>query len=132
MSSQSDPKLTDSEYEVEIKDNITIVKIPEGHVDEPLTKEQEELLLQFQEEFAYRYTDDDEEYVALVKQGCTTPPLIPSYRPFRSYRRDDRPARSEKRSWEDDRQRSYGNNRYSNHSHNKRQNYGYNNENYRR
>lgn len=125
MSSQSDPKSTHSEYEVEIKDNITIVKIPEGYIDEPLTKEQEELLLQFQEEFAYRYTDDDEEYVTLVKQGRTTPPLIPSYRPFQNYRRGgDRSARGEKRSREYDRR--YENNGYSNHSHNKRQNYGYN------
>lgn len=131
MSSQSDPKLTHSEYEVEIKDNIPIVKIPEGHVDKPLTKEQEELLLQFQEEFSCRYTDDDKEYVAMLTQECTTPPLIPSYRPFQNYRRDDRPARAEKRKWEDS-QRSYGNNRYSNYSHNKQQKYGYNNYHYRK
>lgn len=113
-----------SEYDVEIKGNITIVKIPETYVDSPLTEEQKKLLLQFQEEFVYRYTDDDEEFVSIVKQGSASPPLVPSYRPFRNHRRDDRP-RSEKRKLEDH-NRSYGNNQYSNYSYNKQQNYGYN------
>jgi len=115
--------MSQSEFDVEIKDNITIVKIPETYVDNPLTEEQSELLLQFQEEFVCRYTDDDEEFVAIVKQGSASPPLVPSYRPFRNHRRDDRP-RNEKRKWGD--HRSYGNDQYSNYSHNNRQRYGCN------
>lgn len=129
MSSQCDLQLTCCKYEVEIKDNITIVKIPESYYEEPLTKAQKEKLLQFEDEFSNRYTDDDNEFVAIVKLGSATPPLISSYRPFRNHRRDDR-SRGDKRSWND--QRSYSNNRHSNYSYNnKRKNYGYNND-YRR
>lgn len=128
MSSQCDVQSTFSDYEVEIKDNITIVKIPETFDDELLTETQKEKLLQFEEEFTYRYTDDDSDYVEIVKLGSATPPLVASYRPFRNHRRDDR-SRGTKRSWGD--QRSYSNNRHSSYSHDKRPNYGYHNE-YRR
>lgn len=128
MSSQSDIPSNCCEYEVEIKDNITTVKIPETYVDKPLTEAQKEMLLQFEEEFSYRYTDDDNDYVATVKLGSITPPLVPSYRPFRNHRRDDR-SRDSKRSWND--QKSYSNKRHSNYSHYDRPSYGYNND-YRR
>lgn len=124
--SQSILKSVNCEYELEIKDNVTIVKIPESHVDEPLTEEQKENLLKFDEEFACRYTDKDEDYVALVNLGSTAPPLVPSYRPFRNHRRDNR-TRGEKRTREDD-QRSYSNNKRSHYSYNNQVNYDYNND----
>lgn len=136
MSPPSNQELTQCEFEVEIKDNVTIVKIPETYVDEPLTDQEKENLLQLEEEFSYRYSNEDEDYVATVKQGNTTPPLISSYRPFRNHRRgQDNRSRPEKRSWED--RRSYNDNRQSHNSHNdfKRQNYNYNsgyNHDYRR
>lgn len=128
MSSQSDIQQTPCEYEVEIKDNITTVKIPETYVDKPLTEAQREMLLQFEEEFANRYTDDDNDYAATVKLESITPPLVPLYRPFRNNSRDDR-SRSFKRSWDD--QKSYSNKKHSNYYHNDRPRYGYNND-YRR
>lgn len=134
MSPPNNQELTQCEYEVEIKDNVTIVKIPETYVDKPLNDEEKEKLLQLEEEFAYRYSNEDEDYVSTVKQGNTTPPLISSYRPFRNPRRDDR-SRPEKRSWEG--RRSYNDNRQSHYSHDgfKRQNYNHNsgyNHDYRR
>lgn len=135
MSSPSDSKSDHIEYEVENKGDITFVKIPETYTDEPLTEEQKEKILQFEEEFILRYTDDDEDYAAKKKLGSTTPPLVPSYRPFRNPRRDDRQRgakrswnydqRGTKRSWGDD-QRSNSNNRH--YSHNNQQAYGYNND----
>lgn len=127
MSSPSDSKSAHSEYEVEIKENITIVKISETYIDKPLTEEQKEKLLQFDEEFILRYTDDDKDYVAAKILGSTTPPLVPSYRPFRNPRRDDRP-RSVKRNWSDGPRNDSDK---SNSSHHKRHTYGYNND-YRR
>lgn len=126
MSSPSDSKSAHSEYEVEIKENITIVKISETYIDKPLTEEQKEKLLQFDEEFILRYTDDDKDYVAAKILGSTTPPLVPSYRPFRNPRRDDRP-RSFKRNWSD----SPRNDSDKSNSSHKQHTYGYNND-YRR
>lgn len=123
MLSQTDSNLS-CEFEVEIKDNITIVKIPETYVDKPLTKLQNEMLLLFEEEFACRYTDDDEEYVATVKLGSSTPPLVPSYRPRWSHRKDDRSS-GLKRPWES--RRSYNDSRHSHYSHNNRPYYDSNN-----
>lgn len=129
MSSQNDVQPTQKlEYEVEIKDNITIVKILDTFIDESPTEAQKEMLLQLEKDFNNRYTDDDNDYAATVKLGSTTPPLVPSYRPFWNRRRDDR-SRGFKRSWED--QKSYNNKRHSNYYHNDRPNYGYNND-YRR
>jgi hypothetical protein len=129
MSSPSDLKSAHSEYEIENKGNITFVKIPATYVDEPLTEEQKEKLLEFEEEFILRYTDDDKEYVATKTLGSTTPPLIPSYRPFRNFRRDNNRQRNSKRSGDDD-QRSYDNDQRNyknrNSSHNQHA-YGYNN-----
>jgi hypothetical protein len=119
MSSPDNQNSTDVKHEIVIKDNITTFKILETCVDEPPTENQKEKLLQFEEEFISRYTDDDEDYVAAVKLGLTTPPLIPSYRPFWNRRRDN------KRKWED------RNDRHSHYPHNKKPNYGYNND-YRR
>lgn len=113
MSSQTDSN-SNCEYEVEIKDNITIVKIPETYVDKPLTESQKEMLLLFEKEFACRYTDDDEEFVATVKLGSSIPPLVPSYRPRWTHRKDDR-SRGIKRTWEN--RRSYDDNRHSHYSH---------------
>lgn len=115
MSSPSNQNSTDSKHEIVIKDNITTFKILETCVDEPLTENQKEKLLQFEEEFINRYTDDDEDFVATVTIGLTTPPLVPSYRPFWNRKRDN------KRKWED---RSDRNSHYH---HNKR-NHGYYND----
>jgi len=119
MSSPGNQNSTDSKHEIVIKDNITTLKILKTCVDEPPTENQKEKLLQFEEEFKSRYTDDDEDYVATVKLGFTAPPLVPSYRPFWNRKRDNN------RRWED---RS---NRHSHYSHHKKPNYGYNND-YRR
>lgn len=127
MSSSIDLKTVHSEYEVEIKENVTFVKIPETYVDEPLTEEQKEKLLQFEKEFIFRYTDNDKEYVATKMLGSTTPPLVPSYRPFRNFRRDDR-QRGFKKRWNNDDQRNY---KKRNSSHYNQHAYGYNND-YRR
>jgi len=121
---QIDSKSVNYELEVEIKDNITIVKIPETYVDKPLTELQEETLLLFEKEFACRYTDDDEDYVAFVKLGSSTPPLISSYWPRRDYRNDER-SRAEKRRWED--RRNFNDNRHSQYFYNKRPKHDYNN-----
>lgn len=126
MSSQTDNQIsTNSEFEVDIKDNITTVKIPETYVEKMLTELQEETLLLFEKEFVYRYTDDDKDYASTVKLGNTSPPLIPSYRPRWNRRRDDR-QRGEKRGWNDQQ-----NDKHSHFSQNKRRSYGYNND-YRR
>lgn len=119
MTSPSNQISTDSKHEIIIKDNITTFKILETCVDEPPTEDQKEKLLQFEKEFINRYTDDDEDYVATVKLGFTTPPLISSYRPFWNHRRNN------KRKWEN---RSSRHSYYSDHNN---QNYGYIND-YRR
>lgn len=124
---QTDSKSINCEYEVEIKDNITTVKIPETCIDKPLTEQQEETLLLFEKEFACRYTDNDDDYVAAVNLGSSTPPLVTSYSPRWDSRRDER-SRVEKRSWED--QRNSNDNRYSHYSQHKQPRYDYNN--YRR
>jgi len=116
MSTQTDTIKTDYEYEIEIQDNITIVKIPEKYVDKPLTELQKKTLLLLEEEFSCRYTDEDEDYVATVKLGSITPPLISSYRPGWNNKRNDR-NRSENKNWEDS--RSYSNNRNSNYFNNR-------------
>jgi len=135
MSSPNIQKSTESKYEIVTKDNITTFKILETSVDEPLSENQKEKLLQFEEEFKGRYTDDDEEYVATVKLGYTTPPLVPSYRPFWNRRRDNKrkwddrgdghshsSPRDNRRKWEDG--RSDGHSHFSSYN---RQNYSYNN-----
>lgn len=125
MSSPSDQKSTDCNHEIVINDKITTCKIPETCVDEPPTEDQNKKLLEFEEEFKSRYTDDDEEYVATVKLGYTTPPLIPTYRPFWNRRRDN------KRVWDD---RGDRNNRHSHgnrYSPYRNHNSGFNND-YRR
>lgn len=124
---QIDSKAVNYEHVVEIKDNITIVKIPETYVDKPLTELQEETLLLFEKEFAGRYTDNDEDYVAFVKSGSSTPPLISSYWPRRDHRNDER-SRAEKRRWDD--RRNSNDNRHSHYSYNKQPRHDYNN--YRR
>lgn len=122
MSSQEDPKPTLCEYDVEIKGNITTVKVIETSFNESPTEEQKELLILLEKEFACRYTDEDEDYVATMKLGSTTPPLVPSYKPSWNRRRDG------KRSWED--RRSHSNNRSSDYSH--KRNYEQFNNGYRR
>lgn len=94
MASDQDSKSTEGLHEVVIKDNITIMKIPELYVDE-LTEEQQKRLKELEKMFAYRYTDDDKDYVA-TKQN-TTPPLVSSYNPFNNHRARDR-SRGTKRS----------------------------------
>lgn len=116
MSSKSDLESTSCKYEVEIKSNITTIKIPETYTDEPLTEEEKIMLSELEEEFACRYTSEDEEYIATVNQKDALPPLIEDYRPNRrrDFRRDDRVGGT-KRSWYD--QRSYGDNRYAHDKH---------------
>lgn len=128
MSSEGDPKPALCEYEVEIKGNITTVKIPETYFSESPTQEQKELLTLLEKEFACRYTDEDEDYVATIKLGSTTPPIVSSYNPFWNRRRDDRP-RNGKRTWEN--RRSHSHNRYSDNS-SERNNYGQYYNDYRR
>lgn len=115
MSSPINQKSFDIKHEIVIKDNITTFKILEICGDELPTEGQKEKLLQFEKEFISRYTDDDEDYAAMVKLGSTTPPLVPSYRPFWNRRREN------KRKWKDT------NDRHSHYSHH-RNNYGYNND----
>jgi len=119
MSSPSNQKSFDIKHEIVIKDNITTFKFLEIYVDEPPTENQKEKLLQFEKEFISRYTDDDEDYVATVKLGCLTPPLVSSYRPFWDRRREN------KKKWGE------RNDRHSYYPHHKKPNYGYNND-YRR
>jgi len=121
MSSESVLKSVNNEYEVEIKDHITIVKIPETYVDEPPTKEQKETLLKFDKEFACRYTNEDEDYIALVKLESLSPPLVPFYRPYLKTKRYDR-SRGERWNKEDNKRR-YSDDRDSHYSSNKRAHY---------
>ncbi|VVC40176.1 RNMT-activating mini protein [Cinara cedri] len=97
MASDCDSKSTQCFYEVEIKNNITIVKLSESFIDE-ITEDQQKKLEELEEAFAYRYTDEDKDYVAM--KPCKTPPLIPSYRPF-SNRSFNNKFRGFKRSRDD-------------------------------
>lgn len=128
MSSQRDLKFINPEYEIEKKGNMTVVKIPATYIDLLPTEEQKDKLLQFDEEFKNRYTEDDKDYVDTINSRITIPPLVASYMPNfrRDNRRDDR--RGTKRSWENQTNYRYNPNYY----HNKRQNYdNYNNGNRR-
>lgn len=97
MSSQIDSKFTNPEYEIEKKSNITIVKMPITYIDMPPTEEQKEKILQFDEEFKCRYTDDDKDYADTIKSCNPSPPLVTTYMVYS--RRDNR--RGVKRSSED-------------------------------
>lgn len=87
MTSVCDSKSTECLHEVEIKDNITIIKVSELYVDE-LTEEQQKMLKELEEAFAYRYTNDDKDYVAT--KASTTPPLVSSYNPYCNQRAKNR------------------------------------------
>lgn len=123
MASLIDSQSIHSEFEVEKKGNMTIVKFLDTYVDKPPTEEQKEKLLQFDEEFKCRYTDDDEDYVANIKLGSINPPLVSSYMPFKYFRRNER---GQTRKWEE--ATNYGDNR---NCYKRRQDYNYNNH-YRR
>lgn len=116
MASGCDSKSTQFPYEVEIKNNITEVKISESYVDK-LTEQQQKMLKKLEETFAYRYTDEDKDYIA-TKQS-TIPPLVPSYRPFCNRRSDNR-SRPYKRSRDDkpfySSKRTYSQNETSNYN----------------